>query len=99
MDATSLADYLVGRDLPFREAHEVVGAAVRQAAVQNAKLSELTLQELRRFSELIGEDVFRALGVRNCVENYRSHGSSSPAEVERQLRHWRDALGSGDRAG
>ncbi|MDP6438737.1 MAG: argininosuccinate lyase [Candidatus Brocadiia bacterium] len=99
MDATSLADYLVGRGLPFREAHEVVGAAVRQAAVQNAKLSELTLLELRRFSELIGEDVFRVLGVRNCVENYRSHGSSSPAEVERQLRHWRDALGSGDRAG
>ncbi len=97
MDATSLADYLVGRGLPFREAHEVVGAAVRQAAAQDAKLSELTLQELRRFSELIGEDVFRALGVRNCVENYRSHGSSSPAEVERQLRHWRDALG--DRAG
>ena len=92
MDATAFADYLVGRGLSFREAHHIAGAAVRKAAAQNAKLSELTLDELRGFSELIGEDVFRMLGVYNCVENYRSHGASSPAEVNRQIEHWREAL-------
>ena len=92
MDATALADYLAGRGLPFREAHQLAGAAVREAAAQNVRLSDLTLAELRRFSVLIAEDVFRVLGVRNCVENYRSHGSSAPAELRRQLDHWHRVL-------
>ena len=92
LDATALAEYLVGRGLPFREAHGVVGAAVRQAAAQGARLSDLTLEELGSFSELIGQDVFRVLGMRNVVDSYRSHGSSSAAEVERQIKHWKSVL-------
>jgi argininosuccinate lyase len=92
LDATALADYLVGRGLPFRDAHKVVGAIVRKAAAQNVRLSDLTLEELRTFSELIAEDVYHFLGARNCVDNYRSHGSSSPAEVERQLKGWKELL-------
>jgi len=92
LDATALADYLVCRGLAFREAHHIVGGIVRVAAAQGVKLADLTLTELRAFSELIGEDVYHVLGTRNCVENYRSRGSSSPAEVERQLDHWREAL-------
>jgi argininosuccinate lyase len=92
MDATSLADYLVGRGVPFREAHEVVGRAVRQAAADGVRLEELGMEQLRSFSQVIGEDVYRCLGARNCVENYRSAGSSAPAEVERQLARWRERL-------
>jgi len=95
LDATALAEYLVARGVPFREAHRVVGAAVREAAAQGAALGDLTLEELRRFSELIGPDVFDVLGVRNCIENYRSRGSSSPAEVDRQIERWKRALGEG----
>ncbi|MHC4481447.1 MAG: argininosuccinate lyase [Planctomycetota bacterium] len=92
MDATALADYLVGRGLPFREAHEIVGRAVRAAAADGVQLEELSLEQLRSFSELVAEDVYRVLGARNCVENYRSHGSSSPAEVDRQLKTWKQRL-------
>jgi argininosuccinate lyase len=92
MDATALADYLVGRGLAFREAHRIVGRAVRRAASRDSALSDLSLEELRAFSELIAEDVYDVLGVRNCVNNYRSRGSSSPDEVERQLEHWENVL-------
>jgi len=92
MDATALVEYLVGRGVPFREAHRIVGRTVREAAARGASLSELTLLELRAFSDVIAEDVFHVLGVANCIENYRSHGSSSPAEVEKQLARWKEAL-------
>jgi len=92
MDATSLADYLVGRGVPFREAHEIVGRAVRTAAAGNTRLEDLSLEQLRSFSPLIAEDVYQVLGTRNCVERYRSHGSSAPAEVERQLQVWKERL-------
>ena len=56
------------------------------------KLEELSLEQLRSFSEVIAEDVYQVLGVRNCIENYRSHGSSAPSEVERQLKMWKERL-------
>ena len=92
MDATALADYLVERGLPFREAHEIAGRASRAAASQGGNLEDLKLEELQEFSELIGESVYGVLGVRNCVGNYRSHGSSSPDELERQLDEWKERL-------
>jgi argininosuccinate lyase len=93
MDATSLAEYLVRRGVPFREAHEIVGQIVHMAASDDVRLSKLGLDQLRRFSEAIGEDVYDVLGIENCVANYRSHGSSAPAEVERQLAEWKARLG------
>ena len=93
MDATALADYLVGKGVPFREAHEIVGRVVRAAAADGAKLEGLDLERLRAFSALIAEDVYQVLGTRNCIENYRSHGSSAPAEVQRQLEVWHERLG------
>ncbi len=92
MDATALADYLVGRGVPFREAHEAVGRVVRAAAADGVTLQELSLEQLCSFSEVIAEDVYQVLGTQNCVENYRSHGSSSPSEVERQLNTWKERL-------
>ena len=92
MDATSLADYLVGRGLAFREAHEIVGRAVRAAAADGMALEGLSLEQLRSFSPLIREDVYKVLGPRNCVESYRSRGSSAPSEVERQLAEWDERL-------
>ncbi len=93
MDATALAEYLVGRGVPFREAHRIVGRAARRAAADGVKLEDLSLEQLRSLSEVIAEDVYSVLGVRNCVENYRSHGSSAPSELERQIKLWRERLG------
>jgi len=92
MDATALADYLVGRGIPFREAHGMAGMAVRRAAADGVKLAELSLEQFRALSPVVAEDVYKVLGTQNCVENYRSPGSSAPAEVERQLQAWEQRL-------
>jgi len=93
MDATALAEYLVRRGMPFREAHQAVGRIARMAAARGVELSELSLEEFRAHSEIIAEDVYRVLGARNCIEGYRSGGSSSPGEVQRQIERWKSVLG------
>lgn len=91
-DATALAEYLVGRGMAFREAHHAVGNAVRKAASRGDSLNDLSLEELKGFSELIGKDVYDVLGVENCIERYQSPGSSSPDEVRNQIDYWKDSL-------
>ncbi len=79
--ATDLADYLVNKGLPFRDAHEVVGNSVAFAIEQNKDLTELTLEELRTFSELVDEDVFDVLTLEGSV-NARNHiGGTAPKQV------------------
>ena len=62
LNATELADYLAARGVPFRQAHHITGVAVAFAEKAGKGLEDLTLGELRGFSELIGEDVFSVLG-------------------------------------
>jgi argininosuccinate lyase len=92
LDATALAEYLVGRGMAFREAHHVVGLTVHEAAARGVALADLSVEDMREFSELIGEDVYKVLGAHNCVENYRSPGSSSPEQVQKQIDHWKSRL-------
>ncbi len=92
MDATALADYLVCRGVPFRESHQAVGAIVRHAASMDKKLCDMTIDEMRRFHELISEDVYDVLGARNCIENYCSKGSSAPRLVKEQIELWKEKL-------
>ncbi|MGK2941075.1 MAG: argininosuccinate lyase [Immundisolibacter sp.] len=79
--ATDLADYLVRHGLPFRDAHEVVGQAVRRGVETGRDLAAFTLDELRSFSPLIGEDVFAVLTLEGSV-NARDHlGGTAPRQV------------------
>ena len=79
--ATDLADYLVRRGLPFRDAHEVVGQAVALGVQTQRDLSEMDLAELQRFNDLIGDDVFEVLTVEGSV-NARDHiGGTAPNQV------------------
>ena len=79
--ATDLADYLVRRGLPFRDAHEVVGQAVALGVQTQRDLAEMDLAELQRFSDLIGDDVFEVLTVEGSV-NARDHiGGTAPNQV------------------
>jgi argininosuccinate lyase len=79
--ATDLADYLVRRGLPFRDAHEVVGQAVALGVQTQRDLSEMDLAELQSFSDLIGDDVFEVLTVEGSV-NARDHiGGTAPNQV------------------
>ncbi len=94
MDATILAEYLVGKGVPFRRAHQIVGGLVAQAERAGRELAEMPLSELQAACDRIDRDVYRFLGARNVVARYRSEGSAGPASVRRQAAAWRKRLAS-----
>ena len=83
--ATDLADYLVKKGLPFRQAHHVVGAVVRMAAEQGVEMSELTLEALRGASSHFAEDVATVFDYNRSVEQRASFGGTAPAAVKAQI--------------
>lgn len=92
--ATDLADYLVGKGLPFRDCHEIVGLAVRYGLEQEKDLAEMSLDELRQFSEHITEDVFGVLTLEGSV-NARNHiGGTAPTQVRLAVARGRELLAS-----
>jgi len=90
--ATDLADLLVRRGMPFREAHGVVGGLVREALAGGRRLSELTLKELRAHSELLDEEYYELLRERGWIESKRSAGGTASARLGEQLEQARSAL-------
>ena len=80
--ATDLADYLVRKELPFRDAHEVVGKAVALGIKTKRDLSEMRLSELQSFSGLIDEDVFDVLTVEGSVRSRDHRGGTAPKQVK-----------------
>ncbi len=90
--ATDLADYLVKKGLPFRDSHEVVALAVRHADTQKCDLSDLSLDVLRGFSDLIDNDVYEVLTPEGSL-NARNHiGGTAPAQVRAQVTRWKQLL-------
>jgi argininosuccinate lyase len=85
LNATDLADYLVGRKLPFREAHEVAAKLVRYCLERGKTLEELPLAELKKFSPLFGQDVYNAIDVNTVVARRESFGGTAEAAVRAQL--------------
>lgn len=90
--ATDLADYLVRKGLPFRDAHEVVGRAVAYAVAAGKDLAELSLAELQGFHQSIGEEVFSVLTLQGSVEARAHIGGTAPAEVRRSIARQRRLL-------
>jgi argininosuccinate lyase len=87
--ATDLADYLVKKGLPFRDAHEVVALAVKFAAKKGCDLAELSLIDLQKFSKLIAQDVYQVLTLEGSVAS-RSHvGGTAPAQVKKAIQRAR----------
>ncbi|THU04418.1 argininosuccinate lyase [Lampropedia puyangensis] len=83
--ATDLADYLVKKGLPFRDAHETVAHAVRIAIEQGVDLSELKLQDLQQFNSAIEADVFEALSLRGSLNARNTLGGTAPAQIRLQI--------------
>jgi len=83
--ATDLADYLVRKGLPFREAHEIVGRTVRHGIATRKELGDLSLEELRSFSPLIDKDVHAALTVEASLRARAVTGGTAPEAVAREL--------------
>ncbi len=90
--ATDLADYLVRRGLAFRDSHEVVGNAVGFAIEQSRDLSELTLQELKAFSDAIEQDVFEVLTLEGSVNSRNHIGGTAPDQVRAAIKAARAQL-------
>ena len=85
INATDLADYLVVKGVPFREAHGIVGSAVRYCIEKGKKLEELSIEEFRGFSDKISEDVYDSITIEQCVERRNSIGGTSSASTDEQM--------------
>ena len=93
INATDLADYLVGKGLPFRDAYKISGRIVARCMADGAVLETLPLAVYREYSPLFGEDVYTAVDLTACVERRISAGGTGPASVEHQLHYVRHQLG------
>jgi argininosuccinate lyase len=90
--ATDVADYLVAKGLPFRDAHEVVGALVRRLIDERRSFDQLSLAEWRQHSPLFDEDVRTAITPRASVEKKRTPQSTAPSAVAAALKETRNWL-------
>ncbi len=90
--ATDLADYLVRNGVPFRDAHEVVGKAVRHGVESGKDLGEMAFEELAQFSDAIHEDVFDVLTLRGSVSARDHIGGTAPAQVKAAVARARQRL-------
>ena len=90
--ATDLAEYLVKKDMPFREAHEVVGKLIARASEKNVALDNVSLLEMQEASPLFGEDVTTIFDARRSLEKRGAIGTPSPENVAARIKHWRALL-------
>jgi argininosuccinate lyase len=97
--ATDLADHLVRRGVPFRQAHHAVGAAVALAERTGRSLDCLTIVELRGLHPGFGSDALEVFDLKTAMNRRTVVGAPSVGAVRRELRRWRRALGPRDSAG
>jgi len=94
LTATDLADYLVNKGIPFREAHHITGRAVALAESKGVDLSDLNIDELRSIDDRIGSDV--DLSLENSMNSRQSLGATSPNRVEEQIKYFEEFLKESD---
>ncbi len=87
LNATELADYLVTKNIPFREAHDLTGKIVLKAIAKNVELHELKLYEMHEFSDKIEADVFDALSLEKTLASKSNIGGTAPERVAEALRN------------
>ena len=92
INATDLADYLVGKGLPFRSAYKISGQLVAKCIAEHKTLETLTLAEYQEIEPLFDEGVYDAIDLTNCVIRRSSLGGTSPASVQMQLDYVREML-------
>ena len=85
MNATDAADYLVAKGIPFRDCHEIIGKMVLYAINNGKALDELTIDELRTFSDAFDEDIYERISITRCIKAKKSAGSTSFESVAKQI--------------
>ena len=92
LDATALMEHLIARGIPQRTAHGMIGRLVRKALDQKVRLADLPLSDFQEADAGLDASVYDVLGVQNAVEAMKSHGSTAPAEVDKQIARWKTRL-------
>jgi len=90
--ATDLADYLVLKGMPFRQAHEVVGRVVAEAVRLKIPLNQMSLEQFRLISPVFEMDVASIFNLQQAMENRRAVGAPSPSNVKQRLKYWEEIL-------
>ena len=93
LDATALMEHLIGRGIPQRTAHGMIGRLVRKAIDKDVRLADLPLSDFQEADASLDESVYEVLGVQKAVEAMKSYGSTAPGEVDRQIAGWKERLG------
>lgn len=93
INATDLADYLVGKGLPFRTAYKTVGEIVAYGIKQDKTLEEISLDEYKKFGDVFGEDLYGAIDLSACVRRRTSEGGTGAKSVEKQIRFVEEFIG------
>ena len=93
LNATDMADYLVGKGMAFRKAHEVVGKSVAYALGEGKELHDLTLKELQSFSSTVGEDIFEHLTLEHMISRRLSAGGTSRENVNAAIQAAQKEMG------
>ena len=93
LDATVLVEYLIGKNIPMRRGHEIVGELVSLCETTGCRLTDLSHGELQDACEEIDDDVFDLLGAANAASALKSYGSGGPDSVQQQLETWQKRLG------
>ena len=93
LDATAMAEYLVGKSVPFRTAHQIVGRLVARAEKAGLTLAQLPLETMQAACEKIAPDVAKHLGPANVVKRYAPDGAAGAKQLRKQIAFWRKTLG------
>ena len=91
-NATDLADYLVGKKVPFRTAYQVVGEIVKYCLERNILFKNLKIDEFKKFHPEFGDEVFVDLEPHNVVKSRTSEGGTGFTQVEKELNYWEKKL-------
>ena len=91
-NATDLADYLVRRGMPFRQAHSTAGQVVLYCLQKNLTLDQVSLEEYKEFSSLVEEDIYQAIDIKNCVGSRKLPGGPAPDTVAEAIARARQRL-------
>ena len=94
-NATDAADYLVGKGVPFRDAHGIVGRLVLACIDKNCSLDDLPLEEFRSYSPVFGEDIYDAISMKTCVEKRMTAGAPGAEAMEQVIAANREYLQGG----
>ncbi len=90
--ATDIAEYLVRKDVPFKDAHDIVGNIIKMCMEKNMMISDIPFSELRAFSESLEEDIYEYLNPEKSIKMKKTSGSTNPEFVAKEIAKWQKAL-------